>query len=324
MISKKGRARLCGLFSGCFLAVSLSGCGLLQSISGGGDVVLNKTEATMSVGDKLNLNIISDIDTSRISWNSSNDSVAEVSDSGRVKAKKSGTVTISAISRDGKTADCEITIEEVEVEKVRLNKSTASIKAGKTVQLKVKVYPEEADDEDLDWDSSDESVAIVNSDGLVTGKKAGTANITCTAPNGRDASCTVTVKSNQKSTNTNSSNSSSNSGGGSSGTSAGRSSSGSSGRAHVDTGTTNGQIFTWSSDSYIDSNDIAGLSSNDKQMAVNEIYARNGYYFSNTARGNSLYNYYSSYSWYSPYISSMNDVPLNAVERANIAFLQSH
>ena len=43
------------------------------------------------------------------------------------------------------------------------------------------------------WTSSDENVATVNTNGVVTGINAGTAQITATAPNGARAICTVTV-----------------------------------------------------------------------------------------------------------------------------------
>lgn len=43
------------------------------------------------------------------------------------------------------------------------------------------------------WSSSDSSVAKVSASGAVTGLKAGTTDITATAPNGVSAICKVTV-----------------------------------------------------------------------------------------------------------------------------------
>jgi len=61
-----------------------------------------------------------------------------------------------------------------------------------TTQLKAKVGPTGAS-QSVTWSSSDESVATVDSKGLVTMLKAGTATITAKTPNGKSASVTVTV-----------------------------------------------------------------------------------------------------------------------------------
>ncbi len=64
---------------------------------------------------------------------------------------------------------------------------------GRTVQLTASVLPENATDKKVNWTSSDSSIAEVDSDGLVTGVSKGSAVITATTANGKQASCTVTV-----------------------------------------------------------------------------------------------------------------------------------
>lgn len=83
---------------------------------------------------------------------------------------------------------------EIEVESVKLNKLKCSVKEGRTIQLKATVYPEDSQDKYIEWVSGDDDIAIVNSEGIVTGKKAGITNIIARATNGKEASCTVTVK----------------------------------------------------------------------------------------------------------------------------------
>ena len=92
---------------------------------------------------------------------------------------------------------------KIEVENVKLNKGKCSVKVGKTVKLKASVYPDNASDKYVDWVSDDDDIAIVNSEGLVTGKAAGVTNIIARASNGKEASCTVTVKKKTPKTNTN-------------------------------------------------------------------------------------------------------------------------
>jgi beta-lactam-binding protein with PASTA domain len=78
---------------------------------------------------------------------------------------------------------------------VTLDKSSASLNIGATVQLKATVTPSDAHDKSVTWSSSNTSVATVSSSGLVTAKAPGTATITVkTNSNGKTATCTVTVK----------------------------------------------------------------------------------------------------------------------------------
>lgn len=76
---------------------------------------------------------------------------------------------------------------------VTLNRSALSLEVGKTGKLYATVLPASAADKSITWSSSKTDVASVSSNGTVTAKKAGTAVITATATNGKNASCTVTV-----------------------------------------------------------------------------------------------------------------------------------
>jgi hypothetical protein len=61
---------------------------------------------------------------------------------------------------------------------------------------------------------------------------------------------------------------------------------------------------------------LAGLSRAQLRIARNEIYARRGRFFKDPA----LAQYFSRFDWYRPYAW---DVPLNAVEQANVALITS-
>lgn len=79
------------------------------------------------------------------------------------------------------------------VTSVKLNRSALSLEVGETGKLSATVLPASAADKSITWSSSNTDVASVISNGTVTAKKAGTAVITATAVNGKNASCTVTV-----------------------------------------------------------------------------------------------------------------------------------
>ena len=86
----------------------------------------------------------------------------------------------------------EITVIATSIE---LNQASAELAKGKTVQLIATVMPGDATDKTVTWASSDETVATVNGDGMVTAIAPGTATITATTNDGSDlsASCNVTV-----------------------------------------------------------------------------------------------------------------------------------
>jgi uncharacterized protein YjdB len=76
---------------------------------------------------------------------------------------------------------------------VSLKKSSVTVKKGTPVSLTATKKPAQSTDT-LTWKSSNTKVATVNSLGVVTGKKAGTAKITVTTSSGKKATCKVTVK----------------------------------------------------------------------------------------------------------------------------------
>ena len=78
---------------------------------------------------------------------------------------------------------------------IALNKTSASLKATETLTLVATVLPENATDKSVEWSSSDESVAEVDENGVVTAIAVGEATITATTVDGSNlsASCKVTV-----------------------------------------------------------------------------------------------------------------------------------
>ncbi|MFR9060834.1 Ig-like domain-containing protein [Eubacterium callanderi] len=85
--------------------------------------------------------------------------------------------------------------EPVPVTGVSVSPESAEVFMGATTQLTATVAPENADIKDVTWSSSDESIATVNEDGLVTGIKAGNADITVTTKDGgKTAKAAITVK----------------------------------------------------------------------------------------------------------------------------------
>ena len=112
------------------------------------------------------------------------------------------TVTVTGTGNNGKTINrtytyhkgAQIPVESVSISGNGVNNGRLSMDLNSTtsVQLNATVTPADATVRSISWKSSDPSVATVSSDGLVRGKKAGTATITATA-GGKSASVAVTV-----------------------------------------------------------------------------------------------------------------------------------
>lgn len=162
-------------------------------------VKLNYTSKTIKDGKTLTLKATitpSDASIKTVYWSSNDTRIAKVNSKGVVTGVNPGTCTITCTTKDGeKVAKCKITVTEVKPSSVELNKTTVSVKAGSTYQLKATVSPENATNKKVKWKSSDTSIVKVSSSGKITAVKPGTAKITCTTvKSGKSVTCTVKVK----------------------------------------------------------------------------------------------------------------------------------
>ncbi len=159
-------------------------------------IALDKSTATLYSDKTLALKATispSNATDKTVTWKTSNKKVATVTSAGVVKPVGKGTATITAVSENGLTATCKVTVY-MKVTGVSLNKTAATVYAGEKLTLKATVSPADANKPTVTWSTSDKSVATVNSKGVVTGVKAGTAVITAkTAEGSFTAKCTVTV-----------------------------------------------------------------------------------------------------------------------------------
>lgn len=159
-------------------------------------ITLNKTALTLKKGtsEKLNVNYQpADADGDKtVQWTSSQSDVAKVDASGNVTALKDGTTTITA--KVGTfSASCTVTVQEVKLQSIALGHETITVHRGDSTQLEIIYNPDNTtDDKSAVWESSDESVAVVDANGKVTAQKIGSAIITAMV-SGKTASCTVIV-----------------------------------------------------------------------------------------------------------------------------------
>ncbi|MBR5337426.1 MAG: Ig-like domain-containing protein [Lachnospiraceae bacterium] len=156
-------------------------------------VLLDKSTANLRVGEDTTLVATVNPDTATYntpSWTSSNEDVASVDETGKVTALSAGKTVITA-SAGGKEASCVVTVTDVSVTKVTLNKRSTTMLVGEYERLVPMVAPSDATGYTVEWLSSNKEVATVTN-GVITAKAEGTAIITVTADGVSDF-CSVTV-----------------------------------------------------------------------------------------------------------------------------------
>ena len=163
--------------------------------------------ATVEIGMSIQLSaaaLTSDdvmIPDAMFTWSSSDEFVATVTQTGLSTGVGAGEATISATA-DSVTGMVTLTVTEPPkiVDRIEVSPSSESIDEGDTQQFTAVAYT--ADDEEIEsvgftWESSDESVATIDSTGLATGVRAGSTptQVTITARvDGKEDTATLTVE----------------------------------------------------------------------------------------------------------------------------------
>ncbi|HCT91705.1 MAG TPA: hypothetical protein DF613_10060 [Lachnospiraceae bacterium] len=152
-------------------------------------IKFTQSKLTIGVKERVGLKIKP---SAKVAYTSSRPDVASVTGSGKVTGKKTGKAVITAKASDGRAAKCTVTVKKAP-KKLKLSKTTLTLKRGKSYTLKPK-FTGGSYSYKITWKSSKRSVATVNSKGKVVAKKKGDATITAKTFNGKKAVCRVTVK----------------------------------------------------------------------------------------------------------------------------------
>lgn len=166
------------------------------------DVLLKGQKADLN--EALNLNDILEqnkvTDDIYIEWNTSDEEIASIEQSGIVYAVKEGTVTITVVieATDGakNTESYEITtileVKEIPLDAIVFDKIINEMQVGSTDKLNVIYNPENTTDErTVTWTSSDDTILSVDN-GMITAKKEGTVTITAQVGS-QKVSCEIKV-----------------------------------------------------------------------------------------------------------------------------------
>ncbi|MEG1478535.1 MAG: Ig-like domain-containing protein, partial [Clostridiales bacterium] len=105
-----------------------------------------------------------------------------------------GTTTITAANLIGSTEyySCTVTVNAPTTTAISLT-GADQVYVGKTISLGVNAEPQDAEDKNVTFTSSDSNIATVNQSGVVTGKTSGSATITATLNSNTNITATKTI-----------------------------------------------------------------------------------------------------------------------------------
>ncbi len=153
-------------------------------------ISLNGASGNLQVGETKTITATvtpANATNKKVTWTSSNMSVAIVDNQGKVTAIGEGNAIITATTVNGlktATAVIQVMIPVVPVTGITLNETSRNIQIGETKTLMATVTPTNATNKNVTWTSSDENVAIVDGQGKVTAIGEGSATITATTVDG--------------------------------------------------------------------------------------------------------------------------------------------
>ena len=165
------------------------------AVSGGSSLAAGSTEQLTAQGTYSDSTTGSL--TTQATWQSSDATVATVSNAGLLTALKAGTVTITA-TMGSVSGTASVVVNAASVSSITISPALFSIASGQNQQLTAQaVYPDGTSQDvtsQATWSSSATNVATVSGTGLVSGVSAGTSTITATLGSvSRTAVATVTA-----------------------------------------------------------------------------------------------------------------------------------
>ena len=82
----------------------------------------------------------------------------------------------------------------IAVTEIKINEKIESLEVGESQTLTATITPNNATDKKIIWKSSDENIATISNEGIITTKKAGYVNITVSSSNGKTDTIKIKVE----------------------------------------------------------------------------------------------------------------------------------
>ena len=130
----------------------------------------------------------------KATWKSMDERIATVDANGVVTGVKRGNVNIVATALDGSNVRAEFTVRVLQgASEITLNKPEFTIDVGLQQTIRATVLPQNTNNQNVSWASTDENVAKVNKVGKVTAVSVGTCEIVCTSEDDPAVSARATI-----------------------------------------------------------------------------------------------------------------------------------
>ncbi len=161
-------------------------------------IKLNVQSIVLGKGESYQLKAVvspSDSADNKLTWSSSDKNKVSVSSAGLVKANNTGNAAVTVRTSNGKTASCNIIIKS-EPSTVGISKNTISLGVGEIYTLSAILANGTASDKKTFRSSNGSVIKMLTTNriGQIKALKEGTAVITVSTYNNKQASCKVTVK----------------------------------------------------------------------------------------------------------------------------------
>lgn len=158
-----------------------------EELPKGISIIYEKSE--MDVRQEQQLRYIvdpSNMTVDDVEWTSNNEKIATVDENGKVTAKGSGTVYITAMSKSDSVLNDTISIKVADIPtNVRMHLHQIQFELGETRQLGATVEPATAKNKNVLWSTSNASIVSVDQTGKITAVNEGNAIIKVTTEEGR-------------------------------------------------------------------------------------------------------------------------------------------
>lgn len=152
---------------------------------------LASTKKKETVG--MTVSIDGEIVTENVEFESSDEDIVKINKNNELVAVADGKATITA-KYDGMEATHDIKVI-TPIKSMSFTSTNSTIRVGKDLQMKLQITPAKASTDTLKYTSSDESIATVNQNGIVTGIAPGKVKITVyDSYNDTEKSVNLTIK----------------------------------------------------------------------------------------------------------------------------------
>ena len=139
-----------------------------------------------------------------VEWTSSDETIISVSSDGEITANKLGTATITATHKEF-TDSIDIEVKPIDAESIEIilpddtetnDDGVPKVKKGSKVELKAEILPENTTYKEIEWSVSEEGIASIDENGVLTANATGIVIVTAEAKSGVTETIEIEVYSN--------------------------------------------------------------------------------------------------------------------------------